>query len=185
MQSSHSYKQQVRLPRNAAARQKAHNKSYKRNFYPELDRIRPVQREYSNLNSITSSLVVHKQKTCSSAAGKLSQTVEALQKDGTLPEEIKIFLRNSKNRYPLIHSPNGSIYVGEMANQQQHGFGFCQQPSKSYYFGNWFMGKRQGHGTYSHENGTKYQGYWVNDLLNGEGICQNPNGTFYKGEWLN
>ena len=120
---------------------------------------------------------------------KLTQPVPSksrlLIKLSELPQEIRDFLEASKNRYPTIATQNGSVYVGEMVNGQQMGFGFCQAPNKTYYFGNWKDGLRHGEGTYCQENGTIYQGNWVDDWLTGQGKCRKPNGTYYEGEWLN
>ena len=110
---------------------------HSRNFYPELDRIKPVAKEYSKLkdeflrhvlkydtskgldikNSIPKNklrmLINPKPPIATALATKLTVRQSLIEKG--LPTEIKIFLENSKGRYPVITLHNGSIYVGEMA----------------------------------------------------------------------
>lgn len=42
-----------------------------------------------------------------------------------LPSEIVQFLDKAKGRHPTVTTQSGSIYVGEMMGQKQHGQGFC------------------------------------------------------------
>lgn len=102
-----------------------------------------------------------------------------------LHPEVKLFLDKALGRYPTVTTQTGSIYVGELVGQKQHGIGFCQTPDKSYYFGYWLDGKRHGKGTSVQKNGTVYQGEWQFDKMNGWGTLKNSNGTVYEGEWKN
>ncbi len=74
-------------------------------------------------------------------------------------------------------------YVGELKNDQPHGYGTAIFSSGKRYEGNWINGMKFGEGTYYYKNNERYEGTFVNNVREGDGIYYFSNGDRYIGEW--
>ena len=96
-------------------------------LYPELTKIKPYKKEQSRqkqefsrqlvVAKSKSKLVPHTGKNSTKNGAKKPNKTHNLQiRTEDLPEEIKEFLQVSKQRYPMVATENGSVYMGEMVN---------------------------------------------------------------------
>lgn len=74
-------------------------------------------------------------------------------------------------------------YVGELKNDQPHGYGTAIFSSGKRYEGNWEHGKKVGEGTYYYKNNERYEGAFFNNVREGEGTYYFSNGDRYVGSW--
>jgi hypothetical protein len=88
--------------------------------------------------------------------------------------------RTGKGRYEWT---DGSIYVGEWANDLREGEGTFTWANSDSYSGAYSADKREGLGTKVYRNGETYTGYWRKGLKHGQGEYAWPNGQRYTGEW--
>ena len=57
-----------------------------------------------------------------------------------MPLAIKQFLSTARDRFKLIRTENGGIYVGELdVKKKKNGTGFLRYANHSYYFGQWLQ----------------------------------------------
>lgn len=88
--------------------------------------------------------------------------------------------RTGKGRYEWT---DGSIYVGQWANDLREGEGTFTWANGDSYSGAYSADKREGLGTKVYRNGETYTGYWKKGLKHGQGEYAWPNGQRYTGEW--
>mmetsp|Transcript_10184 Transcript_10184/g.5262 ORF Transcript_10184/g.5262 Transcript_10184/m.5262 type:complete len:133 (+) Transcript_10184:143-541(+) len=77
--------------------------------------------------------------------------------------------------------PDGSKYVGEWQEGDEHGQGTLTYPKGSKYVGEWKGGKKHGQGTLTFPNGAKYVGEYIDGLPNRQGTFIQPDGWKYVG----
>ena len=77
--------------------------------------------------------------------------------------------------------PDGTKYVGEWENYENHGKGTMTWPDGTKYVGEWQNDKFHGQGTMTWPDGTKYVGEWENGETHGQGITTWQNGTTEEG----
>jgi len=96
-------------------------------------------------------------------------------------------LRNKLDSYGYLQfkTDAGVVvdYVGELKNDQPHGYGTAIFSSGKRYEGNWDFGKKSGEGTYYYKNNERYEGSFVNNVREGEGTYYFSNGDRYIGSW--
>ena len=82
-----------------------------------------------------------------------------------------------------IKFPDGTIYVGQIKNNEITGEGKYFFPSGTTYSGELLNGLRHGYGKFeSKKDDIIYEGYWKNGLKNGLGTMKKKGGT-YEGNW--
>jgi hypothetical protein len=74
-------------------------------------------------------------------------------------------------------------YVGELKNDQPHGYGTAIFSSGKRYEGTWDNGKKVGEGIYYYKNNERYEGAFLNNVREGEGTYYFSNGDRYIGSW--
>ena len=87
--------------------------------------------------------------------------------------------------------PNGSKYVGEYKDGNQHGQGTYTYGEGQWegdkYIGEYKDGLKHGQGTYTYGKGEwegdKYVGEYKDDKRHGQGTFTMADGTVYKGLW--
>ena len=84
-----------------------------------------------------------------------------------------------------IKFPDGTIYIGQIKNNEITGQGKYFFPSGTIYEGELLNGLRNGYGIFESKNeDLRYEGNWKNGLKNGQGE-QKKNGNIYVGNWKN
>ena len=79
--------------------------------------------------------------------------------------------------------PTGTIYSGELLNGLRHGFGRFESPNEEInYEGNWKNGLKNGHGIMT-KKGCKYEGNWKDGFIDGKGKLTWKSGNIYKGDF--
>ena len=80
--------------------------------------------------------------------------------------------------------PTGTIYSGELLNGLRHGYGTFESPNEEInYEGNWKNGLKNGHGIMT-KKGSKYEGNWKDGFIDGKGKLTWKSGNIYKGEFI-
>ena len=77
--------------------------------------------------------------------------------------------------------PNGSVFRGQMREEDRHGFGIQIWPDGAKYVGYWSQNQAQGKGTFWHAEGDVYEGEFKDDKANGYGVYTHVNGSRYEG----
>jgi hypothetical protein len=63
-----------------------------------------------------------------------------------------------------LENSNGDVYVGEWADDNEHGFGTLSYANGNVYEGLWSNGKKEGPGIFFYVSTKKiYQGEWLDD----------------------
>ena len=79
--------------------------------------------------------------------------------------------------------PNGTTYTGELLNGFRHGFGKFESPKEELsYEGNWKNGLKNGHGVMK-KKGSTYEGNWKDGFIDGKGKLTWKSGNIYKGDF--
>ena len=79
--------------------------------------------------------------------------------------------------------PNGTIYIGEVLNGFRHGFGKFESPKEELsYEGNWKNGLKNGMGVMN-KKGSTYEGNWKDGYIDGKGKLKWKSGNIYKGDF--
>ena len=79
--------------------------------------------------------------------------------------------------------PTGTIYSGELLNGLRHGFGKFESPNEGInYEGNWKYGLKNGNGIMK-KKGSKYEGNWTDGFIDGKGKLTWKSGNIYKGDF--
>ena len=79
--------------------------------------------------------------------------------------------------------PNGTTYIGEVLNGFRHGFGkFESKKEELSYEGNWKNGLKNGFGTMK-KKGSTYEGNWKDGFIDGKGKLKWKSGNVYKGDF--
>ena len=82
-----------------------------------------------------------------------------------------------------IKFPDGTIYVGDIKNNEITGNGKYYFPTGTIYSGELLNGLRNGYGQFESPNEEiKYEGNWKNGLKNGFGVMRKK-GSVYEGNW--
>ena len=82
-----------------------------------------------------------------------------------------------------IKFPDGTIYVGEIKDNEITGTGKYYFPTGAIYSGELLSGLRHGYGKFESPNeGLTYEGNWKKGLKNGNGIMKKK-GCMYEGNW--
>ena len=80
--------------------------------------------------------------------------------------------------------PTGTTYSGELLNGLRHGFGRLESPNEEInYEGNWKNGLKNGHGIMN-KKGSIYEGNWKDGFIDGKGKLTWKSGNIYKGEFI-
>ena len=79
--------------------------------------------------------------------------------------------------------PDGSRYVGTLANGKRSGQGTYTYANGDRYVGAWQNDNMHGSGIYTFADGGRYTGEWRDDEMHGRGIRTWPDGDRYDGEW--
>src|ERR1700685_4039493 len=74
-------------------------------------------------------------------------------------------------------------YIGDMENNQEHGYGHMTYDSGDWYKGNFRHGKRHGLGEYHWAAGGSYKGEYVKGKKHGHGVRKWRDGRLYDGGW--
>ena len=103
--------------------------------------------------------------------------------DGTIyVGEIKNNEITGNGKY---YFPTGTIYSGELLNGLRHGFGRFESPNEDInYEGNWKNGLKNGHGIMK-KKGSVYEGNWKDGSIDGKGKLTWKSGNIYKGDFRN
>ena len=112
---------------------------------------------------------------------------------GSLVSQDSIQTNSSKNlqiskleRFTTIIEKNGDKYVGELEDNEKHGYGILYYNNhESYirYEGFWKKNKKYSKGTMVYKDGSTYIGHWNNDLREGEGVIYYDNGEKFCGHF--
>ena len=79
--------------------------------------------------------------------------------------------------------PNGTTYTGELLNGFRHGFGKFESPKEELsYEGNWKNGLKNGYGVMK-KKGSTYEGNWKDGFIDGKGKLTWKSGNIYKGDF--
>ena len=79
--------------------------------------------------------------------------------------------------------PTGTIYSGELLNGLRHGFGKFESPNEGInYEGNWKFGLKNGNGIMK-KKGSTYDGNWKDGFIDGKGKLTWKSGNIYKGDF--
>ena len=79
--------------------------------------------------------------------------------------------------------PTGTIYSGELLNGLRHGYGQFESPNEEIkYEGNWKNGLKNGHGIMK-KKGCTYDGNWKDGFIDGKGKLTWKSGNLYKGDF--
>ena len=79
--------------------------------------------------------------------------------------------------------PNGTTYIGEVLNGFRHGFGkFESNKEELSYEGNWKNGLKNGFGIMK-KKGSIYEGNWKDGFIDGKGKLKWKSGNVYKGDF--
>ena len=79
--------------------------------------------------------------------------------------------------------PNGTTYTGEVLNGFRHGFGKFESPKEELsYEGNWKNGLKNGVGIMK-KKGCTYEGNWKDGFIDGKGKLTWKSGNIYKGDF--
>jgi len=79
--------------------------------------------------------------------------------------------------------PDGSRYVGSLANGKRNGVGVYTYANGDTYTGMWLNDDMHGRGIYNFADGGRYEGEWRDDKMHGYGSRTWPDGDRYHGEW--
>ena len=79
--------------------------------------------------------------------------------------------------------PNDTTYKGELLNGFRHGFGRFESPKEELsYEGNWKNGLKNGFGIMK-KKGSTYEGNWKDGFIDGKGKLTWKSGNIYKGDF--
>ena len=99
------------------------------------------------------------------------------------PVKYGILTCSDSNEECEIKFPDGTIYVGEIKNNEITGRGKYYFPTGTTYSGELLNGLRHGYGRFESPNeDINYEGNWKNGLKNGYGIMKKK-GCTYEGNW--
>ena len=80
--------------------------------------------------------------------------------------------------------PTGAIYSGELLSGLRHGYGIFESPNEGLiYEGNWKKGLKNGNGRMK-KRGCIYEGNWKDGSINGRGKLTWASGNIYKGDFV-
>ncbi len=80
--------------------------------------------------------------------------------------------------------PTGAIYSGELLSGLRHGYGIFESPNEGLiYEGNWKKGLKNGNGRMK-KRGCIYEGNWKDGSINGRGKLTWESGNIYKGDFV-
>ena len=80
--------------------------------------------------------------------------------------------------------PTGAIYSGELLSGLRHGYGIFESPNEGLiYEGNWKKGLKNGNGRMK-KRGCIYEGNWKDGSINGRGRLTWESGNIYKGDFV-
>ena len=80
--------------------------------------------------------------------------------------------------------PTGAIYSGELLSGLRHGYGIFESPNEGLiYEGNWKKGLKNGIGKMT-KKGCIYEGNWKDGFINGRGKLTWASGNIYKGDFV-
>ena len=102
--------------------------------------------------------------------------------DGTIyVGEIKDNQITGTGKY---YFPTGAIYSGELLNGLRNGYGIFESPNEGLtYEGNWKKGLKNGFGKMK-KKGCIYEGNWKDGSINGRGKLTWASGNVYKGDFV-
>ena len=91
----------------------------------------------------------------------------------------------SSSRYQKrrLHLPDGTIYDGELRDDEMHGNGCLTMPDGTVYDGEWAHGRHHGQGKLTLDSGYVYDGAWLDGKRCGHGVMTDDAGRRYEGEW--
>ena len=99
------------------------------------------------------------------------------------PVKYGILTSEGTNEQCEIKFPDGTIYVGEIKDNQITGTGKYYFPTGTIYSGELLNGLRHGFGKFESPNEEIiYEGNWKDGLKNGQGIMKKK-GSIYEGNW--
>ena len=99
------------------------------------------------------------------------------------PVKYGILTSEGTNEQCEIKFPDGTIYVGQIKNNEITGTGKYYFPTGTIYSGELLNGLRHGFGKFESPNeGINYEGNWKFGLKNGNGIMKKK-GSTYDGNW--
>jgi len=78
---------------------------------------------------------------------------------------------------------SGSVYSGQWAGNNRHGFGTQSWPDGAGYVGIWRNNKAEGRGSFTFPDGGVYIGEWKDNKFHGLGAYHDITRTVYRGEW--
>ena len=101
--------------------------------------------------------------------------------DGTIyVGEIKNNEITGNGKY---YFPTGTVYSGELLNGLRHGYGKFESPNEEInYEGNWKNGLKNGYGVMK-KKGSVYEGNWKDGFIDGKGKLTWKSGNIYKGDF--
>jgi hypothetical protein len=113
-------------------------------------------------------------------------------KDRLRSMELLSLLRSYKKEryfsgtYSYFPSSNKyeDIYIGEMQDDQKHGYGKMYYSFRDLYEGFWKNDKKHGQGVYTWKSGAKYLGEFKSGKFHGMGCKVSSNGSYYKGQFV-
>ena len=99
------------------------------------------------------------------------------------PVRYGILTSENTDEHCEIKFPDGTIYVGEIKDNQITGTGKYYFPTGAIYSGELLHGLRHGYGIFESPNeGLTYEGNWKKGLKNGNGRMKKQ-GCIYEGNW--
>ena len=112
---------------------------------------------------------------------------------GSLLSQDSIQVNSSKNlqiskleKFTTIIEKNGDKYIGELEDNQKHGYGILYYNNHENYIryeGFWKNNKKYSKGTMIYKDGSTYIGHWNNDMREGEGVIYYENGEKFCGHF--
>ena len=112
---------------------------------------------------------------------------------GSLLSQDSIQVNSSKNlqiskleKFTTIIEKNGDKYIGELEDNQKHGYGILYYNNHENYIryeGFWKKNKKYSKGTMIYKDGSTYIGHWNNDMREGEGVIYYENGEKFCGHF--
>ncbi len=91
----------------------------------------------------------------------------------------------SEREIGSLEYEDGSVYKGEILEDQPDGYGEMVYADGSIYHGDWVNGSREGQGVYTSAEGDRYEGGFLADACSGRGKMVWADGSTYDGDWLN
>ncbi|HMO33596.1 MAG TPA: hypothetical protein PKE63_05950 [Lacibacter sp.] len=104
-----------------------------------------------------------------------------------MSDSLLTILENKGTETGILYfkSPQGINirYVGEIKEENAHGFGMGLWDNGHKYEGQWQQNTKTGQGTYYFPNSEKFSGTFANNKRTGKGIYYFKNGDYYNGYW--